>query len=111
MKIAGIILIAVAAFCILVGRINYEIVAPICRDMQECQAENPIAWALFGAPLTEEVRSQLASAGSFAYSFTPPLCLVEVVIYAGLIVGVVLTWAGSRRKPTGKATAGDDAET
>jgi hypothetical protein len=98
MKIAGIILIAVAVLCIIVGRSNLAKLRDINDTIIDYKNEHPIKTAVFGVPLTDKARADAASAASFAYSFTPPLQGVEIFVYVMLVGGVILTWAGTTQR-------------
>jgi len=98
MKIIGLILVAIAVLCIVVGRSNCDKLGEINRDVQVYQEEHPIASFFFGVSLTDKGRAEAEAASSFAYSFTPPLHAVEILIYAMLICGAILTWTGGTTK-------------
>ena len=98
MKIIGVILIAIAVLCIIVGRNNYSRLGEINKAVRGYQEENPISSLFFGVPLTDVARAEARGAASFAYSFTPPLSAIEILVYAMLIAGAILTWAGTTKK-------------
>ena len=105
-RVVGITLVAIAVLCICIGRSNYERLEEIHKDVKEYQREHPVVSELFGVPLTDAASAEARSAASFAYSFTSPLVGAEVAIYALLIAGAILTWAGGRKGITPRGPPG-----
>jgi len=93
MKIIGIILVVSAVICIFVGRSNSAKLQDIKAAVEDYQEEHPI-WSIF-VPIPEEAQNEASSAASFAYSFTPPLTGMEILVYLALIAGVILIFASS----------------
>ena len=111
MKTAGIILIGVAVLFIIVGRWNYSQLGELGRtfaaDSAAYEKAHPIETTFFGPPVASSwFLAKYQSTASFAYSFTPPLCLLEIIVYAALLTGIVLVIRSCKPTNSTKGTVG-----
>jgi hypothetical protein len=99
-KVTGIILVGIAVICIVAGRSNYNRIAAVRAEIDKFKSDNPIATSLFGVSVPERTETEVRSAATFAYSFTPPLSPVEVLVYLVAFAGVVLfIWGCAKDQP------------
>jgi hypothetical protein len=89
-KCIGIILLVISGICLLVGRSLSETYETDKHYLERYRETHPVSTFLFGAPMSEEAKRNVAKAGGFVYIVALPHTSVELLICMIGVVGVIL---------------------